>query len=313
MKIVITEEQYVSIVSSLDEVSSSNIWNKERFENLVKDNPKYLDIDGNPFDYSMIDYGVEDRIRLNDILPIICHAKFNYGNHDGEEHGDFPKSLRTWVHHPSATCPKCVAQKLRDDFIEGSRANHIDPDKYDYSLVDYTEPSYLIPGGERDGRRKFPIFCKKHNEFFMQDHKYHKSGGGCPSCAESKGEAAVALYLESKGINFEKGRKFTGLINQKSLSYDFYLPDYKILIEFDGELHFEPSNHTNGVAKFETQKINDRIKDLFAIDNPDIVRLIRVYVKTDTKQIKDIPDILNILLYKKTNEKIIYSPNYPKI
>ena len=35
MKIVITEEQYVSIVSSLDEVSSANIWNKERFENLL--------------------------------------------------------------------------------------------------------------------------------------------------------------------------------------------------------------------------------------------------------------------------------------
>jgi very-short-patch-repair endonuclease len=311
MRILITEQQLDTLTDTLKPKRED--WNKERLMNLVKDNPKYLDIEGNPYDYSLIQYDINDRIKVRNEIPIVCHAKYDYGDKEGQEHGEFPKILRTWIVHPTASCPQCLAQKMRNNFIEKSRESHLDPDKYDYTMVDFTDPRYIVPGRERDGHRRFSIFCKTHNEFFTQDANVHKRGGGCPPCAESKGEAVVAKYLDSKGINYERYKRFVGLKNVYPLEYDFYLPDYKMLIEFDGELHFEPSNHTNGEAKFKTQQINDRIKDSYVMNNPDIVRLIRVFVKTDTEKIKNIPDILNKLIYMKTNDKIVYNSDYPKL
>ena len=312
MRIVLTEQQVETLTNTL--TPKREEWNKERLMNLVTDNPKYLDIEGNPYDYSLVQYDVFDRIKVRNEIPIVCHSKFDYGNKEGEEHGMFRRVLRTWVNKgfDTATCPQCLAQKMRNNFIATSRENQIEPDKYDYTMVDYTDPRYIIPGREKYGHRKFPIFCKVHNDFFMQDTILHKRGSGCPDCSESKGEAVIAAYLESKGIKFTREKEFTGLINKRSLSYDFYLPDYKMLIEFDGDLHFIVSRYTNGAAKLETQKINDRIKDNFVMDNPDIVSLIRIHVNTDTKEIKDIPDILNKLIYMKTNGKIVYNSTYPK-
>ena len=90
MRIVLTEQQVETLTNTL--TPKREEWNKERLMNLVTDNPKYLDIEGNPYDYSLVQYDVFDRIKVRNEIPIVCHSKFDYGNKEGEEHGEEAKT-----------------------------------------------------------------------------------------------------------------------------------------------------------------------------------------------------------------------------
>lgn len=97
---------------------------------------------------------------------------------------------------------------------------------------------------------------------------------GCPVCNESKGEKRINSYLVEKNICFERQKKFDGLvgINNGQLSYDFYLPKYNLLIEFQGLQHKKPidfKGRGTGYAEymFSIQKEHDRRKREYARDN----------------------------------------------
>lgn len=82
------------------------------------------------------------------------------------------------------------------------------------------------------------------------------------------------------------------------LSYDFYLPDYNLLIECNGRQHYEPvqfNGKTIEEAKedFEIQKRHDKLKEEYARNNK-INLLIISY-----KEIDDTEKILNEKLLEK--------------
>lgn len=54
----------------------------------------------------------------------------------------------------------------------------------------------------------------------------------------SKGEEKIIKILKENKIPFIREKTFKDLKNGK-LRYDFYLPDKDILIEYDGEQHFQ--------------------------------------------------------------------------
>ena len=83
----------------------------------------------------------------------------------------------------------------------------------------------------------------------------------CPTCNESKGEKQISKYLENKGIKFEKQKKFQSL---GRLRYDFFIPRLSLLIEYDGQQHFDPKNYFNQKSSFEKARIRDRKKVVFA-------------------------------------------------
>lgn len=57
----------------------------------------------------------------------------------------------------------------------------------------------------------------------------------------SRGEDRVANYLTSLNINFIREKEFKDLVGDSNtcLRFDFYLPENKLCIEFDGQQHFE--------------------------------------------------------------------------
>ena len=118
--------------------------------------------------------------------------------------------------------PKKMTQ---EEFIEKAKKKH--GDKYDYSLVDY-----------KNIYTKIKIKCKKHG-LFEQIPDSHIRGKGCPLCKKYKGEERIKLWLERKNIKFEKPKKYPDLKDKDLLSYDFYLPTYNLLIEFNGIQHYE--------------------------------------------------------------------------
>jgi len=63
----------------------------------------------------------------------------------------------------------------------------------------------------------------------------------CHSCSsyESSGEKIIADYLTSLRIDFIREKKFADCKDKRQLPFDFYLPKYNLIIEFDGPHHFK--------------------------------------------------------------------------
>lgn len=91
---------------------------------------------------------------------------------------------------------------------------------------------------------------------------------------ESKGEAIIKQTLMNLCVEFEREKKFDGCRNVKLLPFDFYLPQWNIAIEFDGEHHFRFKGFWNGGrTTLEVTQKNDRIKNNYCKKNK--IKLIR--------------------------------------
>ena len=97
----------------------------------------------------------------------------------------------------------------------------------------------------------------------------------------SHGEKLIMAYLSKKGISYKKDYIFEDLVlrgKNKTLFFDFYLPDMNTCIEFDGEFHFLP---INGEAKLLRQQRNDKLKDMYCVKNK--IRMLRIHYQDKSR------------------------------
>ena len=82
----------------------------------------------------------------------------------------------------------------------------------------------------------------------------------------SKGELACSNYFDINNISYEGQKTFSDLKsdNNYSLRYDFFLPDYNLLIEYQGQQHEMPIEYFGGEEKFMAQIKYDNRKREFA-------------------------------------------------
>lgn len=97
-------------------------------------------------------------------------------------------------------------------------------------------------------------------------------------CIKSIGETQVQQVLQANNISFEKEKTFDDLINLdtgKKYRYDFYLPDYNRLIEFDGEQHFiTTKGGWNTEENLKRVQESDSLKNEYAkTNNINLVRI----------------------------------------
>ena len=235
---------------------------------------KAKEVHGERYDYSLVNY-----IGNSKKVIIIC-----------KDHGDFEQTPHS--HMSGNGCLICSInfKKLSlSQFVE--KSNKIHNFKYDYSLVNYTNNS-----------TKINIICPTHDTF-LQSPTNHLQGNGCPLCNDSKGEEKISEWLKSNKINFIREYKFKdckNLSTKKYFRFDFYLPDFKMCIEFDGIQHYKPfswsSNKSEEIKQknLEYQQFKDKIKNQYCIDNS--IKLIRIqYWK-----IRNINKILERILLNET-------------
>lgn len=100
------------------------------------------------------------------------------------------------------------------------------------------------------------------NEYYVSRSNFRK-GRRCPKCSVSKGEDIIIRYLKSYNIEYVYEKKFDNLlgVGNGSLSYDFYLPKYNLLIEYQGEQH---EHQIVGFGDFERQQEHDKRKREYA-------------------------------------------------
>lgn len=83
--------------------------------------------------------------------------------------------------------------------------------------------------------------------------------------------------MQVNNINFIKEKRFDDLVSDLNmkLPFDFFLPDYKILIEYDGKHHFFPIEYYGGEKVMNRTKSNDELKNIYVLNSPDLF-LIRI-------------------------------------
>lgn len=123
---------------------------------------------------------------------------------------------------------------------------------------------------------KVPILCrcKLCGEKWYTKPGALKSGNGCPNCNKSRGEKRIYNFLNKNNIVFDDQKKFDGLngLGGRPLSYDFYIKEYNLLIEFQGIQHYKPSRFLGqtdeeALAAFKKQQEHDKRKKKYAKDN----------------------------------------------
>ena len=94
---------------------------------------------------------------------------------------------------------------------------------------------------------------------------------GCPHCNKnlSNGEYIIEKFLKKFKINYQKYKTFDSLcgVKNRKLSYDFYLKDKNMLIEFQGRQHYECVDIFGGEDQFKIQQEHDKRKRQYAKDN----------------------------------------------
>lgn len=180
--------------------------------------------------------------------------------------------------HRKSSCAKCSKNlKLTtEDFINRSKLIH--GDKYIYTNSTYSKQI-----------EKVTIYCPICDKNFKQRAQHHMNGSGCPDCCDSHGEREIANFLSQNNINFIRQYGPQGCVNIKQLYFDFYLPDYNILIEFDGEQHYKPIPHFGGISKYKKLTKRDKIKSNWSVSSN--IKLYRIKYNDDL--VYELKNILN--------------------
>ncbi len=213
---------------------------------------KSKDIHGDKYDYSLVDYQ-NNKIKVKINCP---------------EHGIFEQTPTN--HFRGRGCKFCVYDNLKsntDKFIEESKKVH--GDIYIYSGTTYS-----------GCYKKVIITCPIHGDFQQKAYS-HKQGRGCPVCSNSTGEQEIKKLLIENGVEFIHQYKFDDCKNVFPLRFDFYLPEYNICIEYDGEQHFRPMGFSGGDIGFKRTVKNDKIKNQYC--NKNNIGLLRVRFDEDIK------------------------------
>ncbi len=120
---------------------------------------------------------------------------------------------------------------------------------------------------------------KNHKPYLRSCYSSKQCKYRCPECVAYLGEKEIESILIKYNIQYNMQYKFKDCKCSRCLPFDFYLPDYNILIEYDGEQHYYPVNfggvgYDKSLERFIAIKIHDTIKTIYAKNNN--IKLIRI-------------------------------------
>lgn len=89
---------------------------------------------------------------------------------------------------------------------------------------------------------------------------------GCPKCYQFKsaGEQRIRNYLDNHSLNYIPQKTFAPL-NKSKYRFDFFLPDYNLAIEYQGEQHYRDNKFFKD--SLEKVQARDEIKRAFCKNN----------------------------------------------
>jgi hypothetical protein len=159
-------------------------------------------------------------------------------------------------------CPYCNNRLASN--INNVTKNEILAKEWDYSKNTRHPKQYTL-----NSHQKVWWKCSKCGCEWMATIKNRNSNqSGCPRCHQSKGEDKILEWLLKNNISYIPQKEFKDLIGlgKGNLSYDFYLPKYNLLIEYQGEFH-DGSAGKYSRTNIKKQQEHDRRKKQYTKDN----------------------------------------------
>lgn len=127
----------------------------------------------------------------------------------------------------------------------------------------------------KNSNTKLKYICYKHPDKIQEVtwSNFYGRKERCRYCSSqnSKGEKQIATYLKSNAIEFVHQKRFPDLRNPATnyqLSYDFWLPTFNLLIEYQGGYHdgkvHERNPRKQTIEDLERQQKRDNLKREYA-------------------------------------------------
>lgn len=161
-------------------------------------------------------------------------------------------------------CPKCsnsIAHEEHNLLIN----NPILCEEWDYEK-NTKGPSEFTPYTTK----KAHWICKKCGNRWEAGIRERNRGNGCSKCASSKGEEKIRIFLKNYNIKFEEQYSIKKCKNIRTLPFDFAImngDDLLMLIEYDGEFHYEESRFKNKRSSLKEVRKRDKIKTDYCENN----------------------------------------------
>jgi transposase-like protein len=161
-------------------------------------------------------------------------------------------------------CPYCSTRRGKVHPLDSFGTLY--PDKAKYWSPNNDKSSYEVTP---KSHKKYKFICQECGSEFERELKVlNRSDTGviCINCNSSQLETKTKNILEKYNINYKTQVKYEGLLGlgNGNLSYDFYLPDYNLLIECQGEQHKSWQKTWMSKKDFERQLEHDKRKRNYA-------------------------------------------------
>lgn len=130
-----------------------------------------------------------------------------------------------------------------------------------------TRDNFELLSQEYHGRNaKYKIKCKKCGK---EDERWGitliDNDNSCKYCDHgSKYEQLIGILLDKKNIRYI--REYLDIWNGHYHRFDFFLPDRNMIIEYNGQQHYEPIEYFGGEEQFRLRQERDKEKEQYCQD-----------------------------------------------
>ena len=187
-------------------------------------------------------------------------------------------------------CTKCnsineiYAANIANDHLTCKCCERIFDKNFEHWFNTALSDNFEIIDPNEIRNNRIHIRCKKCNFIFYPSKTTLKRKNIilCPKCkgSLSKGELYISNWLIKNNINFQFQQHFSWL--PAGFRYDFFIPEMKLLIEYDGSQHREYVPHFHKTEENFLKAVErDKIKEELALSNGfNIIRIPDTYNKS---------------------------------
>lgn len=162
-------------------------------------------------------------------------------------------------------CDECYTEDIRERMGKTT-------DQFKSELQE-VHPELEVIGEYINRNTPIKLKCKTHNyEFNMRPCDILKRSSCCPKSIKFVKEEEIMNLLDKWHISYNTQKTFYDCKDKRTLPFDFYLTDYNILIEYQGQQHYYPVKfgtqiEEEAIKKFDYTKNHDLIKSSYCIKN----------------------------------------------
>lgn len=218
-------------------------------------------------------YKRKDTIRNEEIIKQRLEQKAHNIKFFMEESGGIRHHMVEFVcnkchHMNTARVANFLRYKYDCVYCEGKKENK-DTDIFITEMEEKFGKQFTLCSDYVDSTTSIRIRCNKCG--FIRNIKPNAflQSGYCPRCGDksSKGEKVISSYLKNHNITFESQKYFTDW-NIGLHYFDFYLPDFSMVIEFNGIQHYQFNEFFHKTQdEFNYRKEKDEIKKNAALEH----------------------------------------------